>query len=63
MAAAHASGVAALVLASRFAGSDPSPAKLGKRLKCTARAGSPKRFYGPGILDAGRATSPNHNCN
>jgi serine protease len=63
MAAAHASGVAALARATRFAGSEPSAAKLGKRLKCTARPGSPKRFYGPGSLDAGRATNPNRSCN
>ena len=62
MAAAHASGVAALVRASRFAGSNPSPTKLGRRLKCTARSGSPERFYGPGTLDAGRATSPKRSC-
>jgi serine protease len=62
MAAAHASGVAALVRASRFADSNPSPTKLGRRLKCTARPGSPKRFYGPGTLDTGRATSPKRSC-
>jgi serine protease len=62
MAAAHASGVAALVRATRFAGRNPSAAKLGRRLKCTARSGSPRRFYGPGTLDAGRATHPRRGC-
>lgn len=62
MAAAHASGVAALVRASRVAGARPSPARLGKRLKCTARTRSPERFYGNGLLDGARATDPDRRC-
>jgi len=62
MAAAHVSGVAALVRASGVAGSDPSPKRLADRLECTARAGLPQKFYGPGTLDALRATDPARDC-
>jgi serine protease len=62
MAAAHASGVAALVQASEAAGSDPSPKRLRKRLRCTARDAKPPRFYGAGLLDAARATDPRKGC-
>jgi serine protease len=62
MAAAHASGVAALVRASQAAGSDPSPKRLRKRLRCTARNAKPRRFYGAGLLDAARATDPRKRC-
>ena len=62
MAAAHASGVAALVRASGAAGSDPSSKRLRKRLRCTARGAKPSRFYGAGLLDAARATSPRKSC-
>ena len=56
MASAHASGVAALVIASGAAGADPSPGALRKRLLCTARPAKPPRFYAAGLLDAARAT-------
>jgi serine protease len=62
MAAAHASGVAALVRASGAAGSDPSSKRLRKRLRCTARGAKPPRFYGAGLLDAARATDPRKGC-
>jgi serine protease len=62
MAAAHASGVAALVRASQAAGPDPSPKRLRKRLRCTARDAKPRRFYGAGLLDAARATDPRKRC-
>jgi serine protease len=62
MAAAHASGVAALVRASQAVGSDPSPKRLRKRLRCTARDAKPRRFYGAGLLDAARATDPRKRC-
>jgi serine protease len=62
MAAAHASGVAALVRASGAAGSDPSSKRLRKRLRCTARGAKPPRFYGAGLLDAARATNPRKGC-
>ena len=58
MSAAHATGVAALVIASGVAGADPAPKNVARRLQCTARPASPKRFYGPGLLDAKRAVDP-----
>ena len=48
MSAAHATGVAALVIASGAVGVDPAPKNVARRLQCTARPASPKRFYGPG---------------
>jgi serine protease len=62
MAAAHASGVAALVRASEAVGSDPSAKRLRKRLRCTARDAKPARFYGAGLLDGARATDPRRRC-
>jgi serine protease len=62
MAAAHASGVAALVRASQAVGADPGPKRLRKRLRCTARDARPPRFYGAGLLDAARATDPRKRC-
>jgi len=62
MATAHVSGIAALVRASRVSGGDPSPARLGRRLKCTARSQTPRRFYGNGLLDGARATDPGRRC-
>jgi serine protease len=62
MSAAHTSGVAALVIASGVAGDDPSPWRVADRLQCTARAATPERFYGAGLLDALRAVSPKRTC-
>jgi subtilisin family serine protease len=62
MSAAHASGVAALVIASGVAGPDPDPARVALRLQCTARPASPERFYGSGLLDAQRAVDPSRHC-
>jgi serine protease len=57
MAAAHVSGVAALVRASGVLGSNPPPRRLRQRLRCTARPRGKPRLHGAGILDAARATS------
>jgi serine protease len=61
MAAPHVSATAALVVASRVLGPDPTPAQLIARLKATARdlgpAGTDSR-YGAGLLDAAAATDP-----
>lgn len=59
MAAAHVSGVAALVIASGVLGRRPNPRAVARRLAVTARAPmAPIRTpgYGAGILDAGAAT-------
>lgn len=59
MAAAHVSGVSALVIASGVLGPKPSPRAIERRLLATARpAAAPVRTagYGAGILDAGAAT-------
>jgi len=63
MAAAHVSGVAALVLASGVLapqGSPPSTvARLNRRLQATARdLGLPPTRQGAGLIDAARATDP-----
>jgi serine protease len=60
--AAHVSAVAALVIASGVAGTDPDPARIALRLECTARPGLPERFYGAGLLDAARAVDPARTC-
>jgi serine protease len=63
MAAAHASGIAALVwarLAERL-GRDPDPAEVEDRLRSTARhdgALANPALYGAGLLDAAAATAP-----
>jgi hypothetical protein len=62
MASAHVSGVAALVIAARTAGRKPTPRQLARRLRCTARAAEPRRFYGSGRLDALRAVKPSFRC-
>ncbi|MDX6583205.1 MAG: serine protease [Solirubrobacterales bacterium] len=62
MSAAHASAVAALVIASGVAGPDPDPERLELRLECTARPALPERFYGAGLLDATRAVDPDRHC-
>ena len=62
MSAAHTSAVAALVIASGAAGPEPDPERLALRLQCTARPLTPERFYGVGMLDAGRAVDPARDC-
>jgi serine protease len=62
MAAAHTSGVAALVRSSGISGIDPAPKRLAERLICTARPGPTERFYAPGLLDALGATNPSRKC-
>jgi serine protease len=61
MAAPHVSAVAALVVASRVIGADPTPNALERHLEATAAdlgpAGRDDR-YGAGLLDAAKATTP-----
>jgi serine protease len=65
MAAAHVSGVAALVIATGTCGPHPSPSRVEQRLEDTAvdrgQLG-PDEIYGDGILDATRATNPSKPC-
>ncbi len=61
MAAAHVSGVAAMVLASGVLGENLSPQgtvnAVFRRLRNTARdLGLPPQSQGAGLIDAGRAT-------
>ena len=59
MAAPHVSATAALVIASRVIGRDPSPTAVLRHLQRTARdLGAPgeDRYYGSGIIDAAAAT-------
>jgi len=63
MAAAHVSGVAAMVLASGVLGSQPSPKArvdaVSRRLRTTARdIGLPRTQQGAGLIDAAAATAP-----
>lgn len=61
MAAAHVSGVAALVLASGILGPDPSPKRLERHLEATSRdlgPPGPDPLYGAGLIDAQAATAP-----
>ena len=65
MASAHASGVAALVLASHVCGRHPKPDRIVRRLKQTAfDRGLPGKddVYGAGLLNSARATSPTVGC-
>jgi serine protease len=61
MAAPHVSAAAALVIASRVLGPDPTPQQLIDHLQRTARDlgdPGPDTKYGWGLLDAGAATKP-----
>jgi serine protease len=63
MAAAHVSGVAAMVLAGGALGRQPSPSArvdaVTRRIRSTARnLGLPPTQQGAGLIDAGRATDP-----
>jgi len=65
MAAAHVSGVAALVIAEGVCGGNPSPALLAQRLEATADdrgARGRDDFYGQGLLDVAHATNPAAPC-
>jgi len=65
MAAAHVSGVAALLIADGVCGPHPTPSKVAKRLEDSAvDRGSPGRddMYGHGLVDAARATNPRDAC-
>jgi serine protease len=60
MAAAHVAAAAALVIASRVLGPNPTPDQILARLEQTAQplgAQSPNVYYGSGLIDAGAATS------
>jgi serine protease len=59
MATPHVSAAAALVIASGTAGARPTPAQLRARLLSTATPRSQTRYYGGGLLNAGRATASN----
>jgi serine protease len=59
MSAAHVSGVAAMVIASRVLGAHPTPAEVLDRLRSTARDlgdPGPDDQYGAGLIDAATAT-------
>jgi serine protease len=61
MAAPHVSATAALIIASKLLGANPTPNQVECRLKGTARQlglPGPNRVYGYGLVDAGAATSP-----
>jgi len=61
MAAPHVSAAAALVIASRVLGRNPTPQAVEERLEATAVDGGAPGFdslYGYGRLDAGAATAP-----
>ncbi len=65
MAAAHVSGVAALILAEGVCGSSPTPSVLAQRLEGTAvdrGAHGRDDFYGHGLVSADRATNPAWAC-
>jgi len=59
-AAPHATGIVALVLASKVLGKDPTPGEVERHLERTARdIGKPghDRYYGHGLIDAAAATT------
>jgi serine protease len=61
MAVPHVSAAAALIVASRVLGANPTPAALERRLKLTATdlgPPGPDIRYGAGLINAGRATDP-----
>jgi serine protease len=59
MAAAHVSGVAALVISSNVLGAEPDPSQVLSRLQDTARSlGMNRAQQGAGLIDAGAATAP-----
>jgi serine protease len=61
MATPHVSATAALILAGRILGVDPTPARVTARLKATARPlgdTADRRVYGAGLLSAAAATAP-----
>ena len=60
-AAPHVTAAAALVIATKSAGANPSPAEVAEHLKSTARdmgAPGPDARYGHGLLDAAAAAAP-----
>lgn len=61
LAAPHVAAAAALLIASKRLGPDPTPAEVAARLAQTARplgAGAGDPHYGAGLLDAGAALAP-----
>ena len=63
MASAHVAGVAAMIVASKVLGPDPSPAEVECQLEATARHGTDlgqvydPRLFGAGLVDAGAAVT------
>jgi serine protease len=61
MAVPHVSATAALIVASRVLGANPSPKRIERRLDQTATDLGPPGYdtrYGTGLINAGRATDP-----
>ena len=61
MASPHVAATAALIIASRVLGRNPTPAQIIARMRATARklgGGGDERLYGAGLVDAGAATAP-----
>jgi serine protease len=61
MAVPHVAATAALIIASRVLGANPTPAALERRLKLTATdlgPPGPDIRYGAGLINAGKATDP-----
>jgi serine protease len=61
MAVPHVAATAALIIASRVLGANPTPAALERRLKLTATdlgPPGPDIRYGSGLINAGKATDP-----
>jgi serine protease len=58
MAAPHVSAIAALLIASKRLGRNPSPRAIEERLKATARPTDRTDRYGAGLADAGAALRP-----
>src|SRR3954454_10263581 len=62
MAVPHVAATAALIIASRVLGANPTPNQIEARLKQTAGELGPPGYdtrYGAGLINAGRATDPN----
>ena len=61
MAAPHVSATAALIIASKVIGADPSPDAILRRLRATATplgSAADRYRYGAGLVNAAAATDP-----
>jgi serine protease len=58
MSSPHVSAVAALVIATKRLGPNPSPGELEAHLEATARPTDRPDRYGAGLVDAGAALRP-----